>query len=100
MVRALCVSICVLHMAHSSHLPFPPPHPQDLLALYTKAGVKGTPVVFLLTDNQIVKEKFLVYLNDLLSTGLVADLFAPEDRENFINAVGALFVCVAGRLAG
>jgi hypothetical protein len=26
---------------------------QDLLNLYTKAGVKGTPVTFLMTDNQV-----------------------------------------------
>ena len=31
--------------------------------------------MFLMTDNQIVKEQFLVYVNDLLSTGVVSDLF-------------------------
>jgi hypothetical protein len=52
-----------------------------------QAGAKGQPVVFLMTDNQIVKEQFLVYINDLLSTGIVADLFTPEDKDNFCNAV-------------
>jgi P-loop containing dynein motor region D4 len=47
---------------------------ENLLSLYTLAGVKGTPVTFLMTDNQIVKEKFLVFINDLLSTGYIADL--------------------------
>ena len=28
-----------------------------------------------MTDNQIIKEEFLVFLNDLLATGLVTDLF-------------------------
>lgn len=60
---------------------------EALLALYTKAGAKGQPVVFLMTDNQIVKEQFLVYINDLLSTGIVADLFTPQDKDTFINAV-------------
>ncbi|GBF97683.1 flagellar outer dynein arm heavy chain beta [Raphidocelis subcapitata] len=60
---------------------------EALLGLYAKTGAKGVPTVFLLTDNQIVKEQFLVYINDLLSTGLVADLFTPEDRDGFINAV-------------
>lgn len=41
-----------------------------------QAGVKGIPITFLMTDNQIVKEKFLVYINDLLSTGYIADLCA------------------------
>lgn len=60
---------------------------ENLLALYTKAGMKGVPVTFLMTDNQIVNEKFLVYINDLLSTGYIADLCAPEDKENFRNSV-------------
>lgn len=48
---------------------------ENLLGLYVKAGVKSQPVTFLMTDNQIVKESMLVYLNDLLSTG-VTDVFA------------------------
>ena len=50
---------------------------ENLLALYSKAGTRGIPITFLLTDNQIVNEKFLVYINDLLSTGYVADLCTP-----------------------
>ena len=49
----------------------------DLLALYAKAGGKGTKVTFLLTDTNIVNERFLVYINDLLSTGYIADLCTP-----------------------
>lgn len=60
---------------------------ENLLSLYRKAGTKGTPITFLMTDNQIVKEAFLVYINDLLSTGYIADLFTSEDKENFCNAV-------------
>lgn len=37
--------------------------------------LQGIPTMFLMTDNQIVKEQFLVYINDLLSTGVVSDLF-------------------------
>ena len=50
---------------------------ESLLALYNKAGVKGNQVAFLITDNQIVSEKFLVYLNDFLSTGYISDLCTP-----------------------
>lgn len=49
----------------------------DLLSLYAKAGAKGTPTTFLLTDAHIVDERFLVYINDLLSTGEIADLCTP-----------------------
>ena len=54
-----------------------PEFKENLLALYAKAGTRGVPITFLLTDNQIVNEKFLVYINDLLSTGYVADLCSP-----------------------
>mmetsp|Transcript_25005 Transcript_25005/g.85566 ORF Transcript_25005/g.85566 Transcript_25005/m.85566 type:complete len:4525 (+) Transcript_25005:136-13710(+) len=60
---------------------------EDLLGLYTKAGVKSTPVTFLMTDGQIINERFLVYLNDLLSSGYIPDLFTQEDRDNFNNSV-------------
>ena len=59
----------------------------DLLGLYTKAGVKGTAVTFLMTDGQIVNETFLVYMNDLLSSGFIPDLMTPEDKDNMCNAV-------------
>jgi dynein heavy chain len=57
----------------------------DLLSLYAKAGGKGVPVTFLMTDNQIVKEQFLVYINDLLATGYIADLFAPVRSQHGNN---------------
>ena len=60
---------------------------ENLLGLYTMAGVKGQPVTFLMTDNQIVKEPMLVYLNDLMSSGFIPDLFTAEDKDNFCNAV-------------
>lgn len=50
---------------------------ENLLSMYHKTGVKGTQVAFLLTDNQIVNEKFLVYINDYLSTGYIANLCSP-----------------------
>lgn len=43
--------------------------------------------MFLFTDSQIVDEKMLVYVNDLLSSGEIPDLFAQEDKDEIINAV-------------
>ena len=60
---------------------------QDLLGLYQKAGAKGQPVVLLMTDNQIVKEGFLVFINDLLANGDIPDLCTQEDRDGFCTAV-------------
>lgn len=50
---------------------------ENLLNLYMKTGTKSIPMTFLMTDNQIVNEQFLVYINDLLSTGYIADLCSP-----------------------
>ena len=60
---------------------------EAIMGLYTKCGMKGTPVMFLMTDNQIIDERFLVYINDLLSSGFIADLCSQEDKDNFCNAV-------------
>ena len=60
---------------------------EDLKIMYNKAGVKGEKILFLFTDSQIAKEQFLVYMNDLLSSGDIADLFPPDEKDNCINAV-------------
>ena len=60
---------------------------EDLRILYTKVGVKSIPHTFLFTDQQIFKEICLVYLNDILSSGVPPDLFNAEDKDNITNAV-------------
>ena len=52
---------------------------EDLKIMYAKAGVKDEGVSFLLTDSQITNERFLIYINDLLASGEVPDLFAPDE---------------------
>ena len=48
---------------------------EHLKSLYNKAGVRpGIPVVFMLTDSVIVDERFLVFMNHLLSSGYIPDL--------------------------
>uniref|UniRef100_A0A7S3YCK6 Uncharacterized protein n=1 Tax=Lotharella globosa TaxID=91324 RepID=A0A7S3YCK6_9EUKA len=59
----------------------------DLQTLYKKTGEKGQQVAFLLTDAQIVDDKWLVYINDTLSSGYVPDLFAPEDIEGICGGL-------------
>ncbi|XP_077967769.1 dynein beta chain, ciliary-like [Styela clava] len=59
----------------------------DLGALYVKAGVKNLGVLFLLTDAQVADERFLVLVNDLLSTGEISDLFPDDEIENIISGV-------------
>jgi dynein heavy chain len=59
----------------------------DLQGFYMKAGVKDEGVMFLFTEGQITNERFLVYLNDLLSSGEIADLFAAEDVDGIVNNI-------------
>ena len=59
----------------------------DLLALYMRAGLKGIGVSFLLTDGQIVDDRFLVLLNDFLSSGNVADLFDFDTKEEVLSSI-------------
>lgn len=44
-------------------------------------------ILFLFTDSQIVDERMLVFINDLLSSGEIPDLFATEDRDEIVNAM-------------
>lgn len=59
----------------------------DLKAMYNKAGLKEEGVMFLLTDSQIVNERFLIFINDLLSSGNIPDLFAPDEIDAIVNSV-------------
>ena len=43
--------------------------------------------MFLLTDSQITNERFLVYINDLLASGNIPDLFANDEVDTIVNSV-------------
>jgi len=60
---------------------------EDLQKMYLKAGQKNEGILFLFTEGQITNERFLVFINDLLSSGEIADLFPTEDVDNIVNAV-------------
>jgi dynein heavy chain len=59
----------------------------DLAQLYTKSGLKGIGIIFLLTDAQVPDEDFLVLINDLLASGEIPGLFADDEVENIINGL-------------
>jgi len=54
--------------------------------LYFKSGIKEEGMLFLFTESQITNEKFLVYINDLLASGEIADLYTMDEKELQINA--------------
>lgn len=59
----------------------------DIQTAYIKAGVAGIPLFFILTDSQIPKDNFLIYINDILSAGYIPDLFAKDELDEKMNKI-------------
>ncbi|RVE68725.1 hypothetical protein OJAV_G00094270 [Oryzias javanicus] len=59
----------------------------DLASLCIKAGVKDVGTVFLMTDAQMVDEKFLVPVNDFLASGEIPDLFQDDEVDQIIESM-------------
>ncbi|GLE01105.1 hypothetical protein PINS_up009918 [Pythium insidiosum] len=60
----------------------------DLKEIYRRAGVRpAKPLVLLVTDAQVLDDRFLVVVNDVLRTGYVPDLFTPEEMDAMVAAL-------------
>jgi len=54
---------------------------EDLKTLYSMTGVENKPTSFLFNDTQVVEEQFLEIVNNMLSTGEVANLYKSDEME-------------------
>jgi dynein heavy chain len=61
----------------------------DIMTFYQKAAVASSELLFILTDGQIAQDEFLVYMNDLLSSGWIPELFPQEDLDNLLQKIRA-----------
>ncbi|ORC84913.1 dynein heavy chain [Trypanosoma theileri] len=59
----------------------------DMQELYRKCGLKGYPYAFIITDTQIVTQDMLVYLNDMLASGNVPELFNQDERDGIVGSI-------------
>ena len=63
---------------------------EDLQKMFNITGLSDDAgLLFILTEGQIIDEKFMILVNDLLSSGDIQDLFTPDDKEVLINKTKA-----------
>ena len=59
----------------------------DIQTLFMKTGVQGNETLFLLTDSQIIDNRFLVFINDVLSSGYIPELFAKDEIDGILGKI-------------
>lgn len=60
---------------------------EDIKVAFIKAGAQGNKQLFILTDGQIINDRFLMYINDILSTGYIPELFAADELEEVTGRI-------------
>ena len=71
---------------------------EDLLDAFREmfkiTGMKGVPLMFLIADSQVVDERFLIYINAVLSSGWISGIFAKDEIDAMTGALrGEAKIC-------
>lgn len=67
-----------------------PEFKEDLKQLYSTTGIDTRATAFVFNDTQVTVESFLEIINNMLSSGEVANLYKQDEFEDVRNAASAI----------
>ena len=60
---------------------------ENFREMFKLSGVKNIPIMFLMTDAQVIDDRFLIYINSILATGWISGLFMKDELDNLLNGI-------------
>lgn len=64
---------------------------EDIQIMYKRAALKNDQLLWLLTEGQIIDEKFMVFINDLLASGEISGLFPDDEIDNIVAGLTNMY---------